>query len=168
MFRQRFPMTHPYRIFSIFVIAVSLVGVYAVRLQFAQDFARPSRSPLQALSSQPLPVERYLHTATLLPNGKVLVVGGTSDGAADGALQSALMYDPFKTDWAPVATPGVARYGHIAALLRNGKVLVAGGRNAGGLLKSAEIYDPATNLWTPTGAMIANRFRATATLLSSA
>src|SRR5262249_8598628 len=42
------------------------------------------------------------------------------------------------------------------------------GRNAGGLLKSAEIYDPATNLWTPTGAMIANRFRATATLLSSA
>src|SRR5262245_1038025 len=165
---HRFPLTHPRRIFSLLVIAVSMAVVYAVRLQFAQEFAVPSRSPLPALSSQPLPVARYLHTATLLPNGKALVVGGTSAGDAGGALQSALLYDPFKTDWTPVATPGAARYGHVAVLLRNGKVLVAGGRNAGGLLRSAEIYDPATNRWTATGAMRTNRFRATATLLAYA
>ena len=168
MFRHRFTMTHPHRIFSIFIFAVLLAGVYAVRLQFAQEFAPPSRSPLQALTSQPLPDARYLHTATLLPNGKVLVVGGTRSGDAGGALQSALLYDPFKTDWTTVAMPGAARYGHIAVLLRNGKVLVAGGRNDTGLLRSAEIYDPAANRWTTTGAMITNRFRATATLLAYA
>ncbi|HKQ72567.1 MAG TPA: kelch repeat-containing protein [Blastocatellia bacterium] len=165
---HRFPVIRSHRIFSLFIIAASLAGVYAVRSQFAQDFASSSRSPLQALSSQPLPVARYLHTATLLPNGKVLVVGGTSTGDAGGALRSALLYDPFKTDWTPVAAPGAERYGHIAVLLRNGNVLVAGGRNNSGLLRSAEIYDPVANNWTATGAMSANRFRATATLLAYA
>src|SRR5262245_34243316 len=99
MLNRRILVTRPRRIFSIFIIAASLAGVYVARRQFAQEFAAPSRSPLQALSSQPLPVARYLHTATLLPNGKVLIVGGASTGDAGGALRSALLYDPFKTDW---------------------------------------------------------------------
>jgi hypothetical protein len=58
-----------------------------------------------------------------------------------------------------------ARSGHIATMLPNGKVLVAGGVGSSGPLSSAELYDPATGTWTPTGTMNNYRYGPTATLL---
>ncbi len=66
-------------------------------------------------------VSRQYHTATLLPNGKVLVCGGLSGGS------SADLYDPDTNTWAPTGAMGAGRDGHTATLLADGTVLVCGG-----------------------------------------
>jgi hypothetical protein len=58
-----------------------------------------------------------------------------------------------------------ARSGHVAALLGNGKVLVAGGQNGSTTLASAELYDPSSGVWSTTGPLNTGRYQATATLL---
>jgi WD40 repeat protein len=99
------------------------------------------------------------HTATLLPNGKVLVAGGTTNTAA-----SAELYDPSTGTWALTSPMLSTRSLHTATLLTNGMVLVAGG--VGGLtLSSAELYDPVTGSWTLTASLIAGRNSFAATLL---
>ena len=102
---------------------------------------------------------RAHHTATLLPNGKILVTGGMG-GAV---LSSSELYEPATETWTPTGSMTVARTGHTATLLPNGKVLVTGGFGA---LASAELYDPATGMWTPTGSMATGRTGHTATLLT--
>ena len=65
------------------------------------------------------------------------------------------------------ASMNVARSGHTAVTLSDGRVLVAGGRAVdGSTLGSAEVYDPATNVWTGTASMAQRRARHTATLLA--
>jgi hypothetical protein len=107
---------------------------------------------------------RAFHTMTLLPNGKVLVTGGSD--AADGLISSAELYDPATGKWATVASMGTGRASHTATLLPNGKVLVAGGSGLDvALSASAELYDPATNTWAATGSMLSPRRFHTANLL---
>ena len=93
-------------------------------------------------------VSLQYHTATLLPDGKVLVVG-------DGTSQR---YDPAINTWIPTTYPNAAHFCGTATLLRDGRVLVAS-RNA------SELYDPVANTWTATGRMSIARFCPTATLL---
>jgi Galactose oxidase, central domain/Kelch motif len=90
------------------------------------------------------------HTATLLPNGKVLVAG----------YSSAELYDPAAGHWTATGNLGTARTGHTATLLPNGKVLVVGGGDI-----RAELYDPVTGVWTYTGSLGTARAGHTATLL---
>ena len=71
-----------------------------------------------------LATARFRHTATLLPNGKVLVAGGYDIGSY---LASAELYDPASGTWTATGSLATARYAHTATLLPNGKVLVAGG-----------------------------------------
>ncbi len=106
---------------------------------------------------------RYSQTATLLPDGKVLVVGGFGSSSF---LASAELFDPATGSWAPTGSLGTARGYHTATLLPNGKVLVAGGDN-GAPLASAELFDPATGTWAPTGSLSTAREFHTATLLSN-
>jgi len=106
-------------------------------------------------------VARYLHTATLLPNGKVLIAGGGNDTEF---LSSAELYDP-ATGWTATGSMSVIRAYHTATLLPNGKVLVVGGNGNFSAPGSAELYDPATGTWTPTGSTSILRFKHTATLL---
>jgi Galactose oxidase, central domain len=98
---------------------------------------------------------REHHTATLLPNGQVLVAGG--DNFTNGLLGSAELYNPATRTWSFTGTMSVPRNDHSAVLLRNGQVLVAGGANGSQILSSAELYDPATGTWTPTGNMTTAR-----------
>ena len=104
---------------------------------------------------------RWAHTATLLSNGKVLVVGGYG---VDGPLNNAELFDPATGTWNSAGTLNNARVGHTATLLANGKVLVAGGLDSG---KTAELYDPATQTWSLTGGLNIQRDWPTATLLAN-
>jgi surface antigen len=106
---------------------------------------------------------RNQHTATLLPNGRVLVAGGVSDGVE---LNSAEIYDQARNSWTFAAPMNSSRTLHSAVLLRDGRVLVVGAsRNQFGD-PLAEIYDAASNRWTIAGKVDDGRLGATATLLS--
>lgn len=110
------------------------------------------------------------HTATLLPNGKVLVAGGASTSLGYfEPLVNAELYDPATGTWATTGSLTTKRAGHTATLLGNGKVLVAGGHNgfSNSFLNSAELYNPATETWSATGSFGAPRMNHTATLLPS-
>src|SRR5213076_2153914 len=112
------------------------------------------------------------HTATLLPNGKVLVAGG---GDINGIRASAELYDPASGTWSATGSLATARSGHTATLLPNGKVLVAGGYVSVGdpygefftitFFASAELFDPASGTWRATGSLATARDYHTATLL---
>jgi hypothetical protein len=104
-------------------------------------------------------------TATLLPNGKVLVTDG--EGGATGYLASAELYDPATGTFTTTGSLAVARQSPTATLLGNGEVLIAGGWGADGPLASAELYDPATGTFTVTGSMSVERYGDTATLLGN-
>lgn len=110
------------------------------------------------------------YTAPLLPNGKVLVVGG-NDGTGHPSA-TAELYDPESGKWTTTGSLNTGRFNHKAILLPNGKVLVAGGYVAvvDPYLRliptaSAELYDPATGTWTATGDLNVARAVHTMTLL---
>ena len=86
---------------------------------------------------------RYGHTATLLPNGTVLIAGG------DDPLGSAEIYDPSTGRFKATGTMNTPRGGHTATLLADGRVLIA----AGSATASAELYDPSTGTFTLTGSL---------------
>jgi outer membrane protein assembly factor BamB len=100
---------------------------------------------------------RRYHTATLLPDGKVLIAGGTRRN--NEGLASAEVYDPVTGEFHATGSMAKARSVHMAALLANGKVLVAGGSDAANcfpcpaFLLGAEIYDPVAGTFSPTADM---------------
>lgn len=87
---------------------------------------------------------RYQHTATLLPNGKVLVVGG----GTPTETASTELYDPVTLTSSSGPALSAARRSHTATQLQDGSVLVVAGIGPGGLLSSVERYQPSTNTWT--------------------
>ena len=94
--------------------------------------------------------QHFGHTATLLPDGRVLVAGGACCGAEPNPVASAEIYDPGSGSWAATGSMGRPRVGHAATLLLDGKVLVTGGN---GEPSTAEMYDPSTGTWTLTGTL---------------
>jgi hypothetical protein len=106
---------------------------------------------------------RSYHTATLLPNGRVLVVGGNN---GSGAVTSAELYDPATSAWSPADSLNESRAQHIAVLLPDGRLLAASGTDGfGNFRTSSELYDPNLDQWSSAGAMSVGRAYATATLL---
>lgn len=103
--------------------------------------------------------------ATLLPNGKVLIAGGTD---AANVVNSTELYDPSSGSFSPGPNMSNPRKNHTQVLLANGKVLIADGYvdNTGKFTSaSTDLYDPATNLITPGPAMNNSRGLASAALL---
>jgi hypothetical protein len=87
-----------------------------------------------------LPTPRAGHTATVLPDGTVLVYGGT--GLAEQVLGAPEVFDPASLTFVPLSMDGaVPRTGHTATLLTDGRLLVAGGIGADGAPPPAEIWD---------------------------
>jgi len=109
---------------------------------------------------------RTAHSAFRLPDGKVLVVGGSNEGGT--APGSAELFDPGTGTWSPARSMSTARVNFAAAMLTDGKVLITGGWHlvSGTALNTAEQYDPATGLWSPIAAMGTPRYNQTATRLA--
>ena len=106
------------------------------------------------------------HTATRLPNGKVLLTGGCEPTEAAPPQ----LYDPATNTWSYSGTTvPPTRLWHTATLLPDGRVLLAGGRRSslGVVLATAALFDPATNAWLPVPNMRYQRLDHTSTLLPS-
>jgi hypothetical protein len=174
------------------LIVAVLIGI---RLLIGPPNVGPSPIPGPSRDATPVPTEqraaawtvsgsmaevRTDYTATLLVDGRVLVVGGDrGPDATPRALASAEVYDPATGTWTGTGSLVTGRFSHTATLLADGKVLVAGGTDSGRgrqtsegedfrscvCLASAELYDPASGTWTVTGSMITDRGDHTATLL---
>jgi N-acetylneuraminic acid mutarotase len=111
----------------------------------------------------PMSTIRKRHTATMLANGKVLVVGGeTSDGIATNLAE---LYDPATGTWTPAGALAAPASYHTTTRLPNNMVLVVGGKNGSTTLATAQLYNPATNTWAAPLAIANGRFDHSATLL---
>jgi hypothetical protein len=108
---------------------------------------------------------RHFHTATLLRDGKVLIVGGSDDRPT-----SAEMSDPVTGTFARTGDMTTARSRFTATLLDDGRVLITGGDLFTGTAppkSTAELFDPSTGTFTPTGDMVMAQIGGTATLLNN-
>ena len=94
-----------------------------------------------------LAAARGWHAATLLTDGRVLVIGGW-DG--DDDVASAEVWDPATNAFSPAGSLTAVHDGHTATPLLDGRVLVVGGvGTTPGFLASAEVWDPATKAFEP-------------------
>jgi hypothetical protein len=100
-----------------------------------------------------LVVPRSRHTATLLDNGRVMLVGGEDDGYLQIANVEFIDLDAGTSTAGP--SLNVARYEHAAVKLADGSVIVAGGFGPGGHLDSVERFDGTS--WTTLSPLDAAR-----------
>ena len=105
---------------------------------------------------------RTHHSASLLPDGRVLAIGGWDGSATQASVD---IYNPATGVWASATAMVTARRDHTATLLKTGNVLVVGGHNTSALA-SAELYNPTVGTWLPVTNMTTPRFLHTATLLA--
>lgn len=106
---------------------------------------------------------RAAHTATLLPDGIVLLTGGFSH--EETAVVTTELFNPQTNQFNLSSEMSMPRQSHTATLLNNGTLLIAGGLNDD-YLATAELYDPQTGQMTPTGSMNVARSGHTAVLLN--
>ena len=129
-----------------------------------------------------LATARYSHTASVLPDGRVLIVGGwsgavTATGSYAGkAVATAEVYDAGSGTFSIAGSLATARISHAAATLPGGKILIVGGSDsadptrltaAPNPLASVELYNPAARSFTPAPSMTMPRVGPTATVLAS-
>jgi hypothetical protein len=157
--------TETFKVASLLLSLVLAVLTYTSSAQTAGTF-KPTGN---------MTTPRFLHMATLLADGRVLIAGGVRIEAGTFPnffkdLASAELYNPLTGAFTPtgeMTTPRTAYTGTLT-LLPDGKVLAAGGRGVDGQARaSAEIYDPRTGRFTVTGDMTRPRFGHTATVLNN-
>lgn len=112
------------------------------------------------LEGPPLAGARWGHTATLLSDGRVVIIGGQEKPSK--ALNTVEIYDPTGNTWSAGASSSKNRgEGHTATVMDDGKILVVGDDD----YASAEIYDPSSDNWSDAGTLNHPRVWASSTLL---
>jgi hypothetical protein len=148
------------------LLAGGVATAYDHSAQPAQDRAvvyNPASGDFHAVA--PMSTARALHTATLLPNGTVLIAGG--ERTRIDSLASTELYLPATATFQPAQPMSLSRQAHTATRLTSGQVLITGGYSAalGNFAAAAETYDPASGTFRLTGVMSTGRQLHTATLL---
>jgi N-acetylneuraminic acid mutarotase len=133
----------------------------AIEIYRSAEIYDPQKGGFTA--SADLTVKRHKHDAVLLADGRVLIVGGSDERDSRGAYTNVEIYDPKTKNFAGIGDMRLSRYKlqGTTILLKNGRVLIAGGAN------QAEIFDPAKNSFEiAPGKFETARLFSTATLLA--
>lgn len=122
-------------------------------------------------SASAMTTARFEHTATLLEDGRVLIAGGLgADVTGTKPIASTELFDPAAGSFVRSTDLSEARSNHVAAMLADKTVLVAGGLGGSGGgdsgLASAEVFDPRRGSWTKVASLTQGRTGATATGLA--
>jgi hypothetical protein len=97
---------------------------------------------------------RYAFTATTMASGKILVAGGDDGSLTPGSALSSVQIYTSGSGWAAAESMKKVRVDGAAVLLKDDRILVAGGTDASGVAQNtAEIYDPSSGHWSLTGTM---------------
>lgn len=120
----------------------------------AQDAEQPSAE---------LNIARKAHTATTLPDGRVLIAGGEN---STGQVEYSELYDPVARTFSLSAMLNISRADHTATKLADGRILIIGGHDRDGSLKSAELFDSGTNAFSLGPTLTRARSGHTATILT--
>jgi hypothetical protein len=132
------------------------------RLQAIAELYDPDQGEAQVAATMQAP--RWWHSATLLDDGQVLVLGGI--GEAEGKIPPTELYDPAAGRFVIGERMAKPRSRHTATLLDDGRVLVVGGMGRNGAaLRMAELYDPVTGAFTSSSDKATPRTGHTATRL---
>ncbi|MGH9754028.1 MAG: kelch repeat-containing protein [Blastocatellia bacterium] len=150
-----------------FLIAVCVMAATTTILPFVEEALLASADNGSVSRAVTMSEPRSGHTATLLPDGRVLLIGGMISVRGDEvSTASTEIYDPQTGATMPSGNLLTPRAGHTATLLPDGGVLVTGGGADQKALVSAELYRAKTEEFVPVGPMSAPRERHSATLLS--
>lgn len=139
---------------TVTITTVAIIGVVAAvtTVRTTDSASSPVDSP-RVVRVGEMNVERAAHQATLLPNGQVLITGGCAGRGCAPFHRSVEVYDPASRGFQARAPMTIPRASHTATLLRDGRVLVAGGWSGQRATPSAEVYDVEANQWSPVGDM---------------
>src|SRR4030095_10867084 len=156
---------------AIAILSVGVASSLAARGQGrvghdAGEASASERSSVGSLVPAPaMSAGRIAHSATALPDGRVLVAGGFLE---KGSTRGAEIYDSDAGRFSPLPAMLATRHSHTATLLPDGNVLIAGGYGEGTTtLAAAEVFDPNTNSFVPTGSLVAARAGHVAALLNN-
>ena len=139
-------------------------GSQTVRPTATAELFHPGTGRWTKVGSMRIP--RFEHTASLLPDGRVLIAGGI--GMRRGTVvpvASAEVFDPVTRAFGQTGNMATARADHAAVTLEDGRVLVVGGDNGSAALATAEIFDPARGRWSRATPLARPRRGLAATLL---
>ena len=145
-------------------IATALKGfnsTYAARKSFRvslKAYAQDNES-----ATRDLHIARKGHTATILSDGKILIIGGENQ---EGQVEDSEVYDPNDGTFLLTAKLNIARANHTTTKLADGRILVVGGHNHDGFLRSTELFDPKSNRFAPGPSLLQARSGHTATILA--
>ena len=130
------------------------------------EIFNPATSSFSSTGIGAMATPRRGAVAAPLPDGRVLVAGGSYDDGTEHFLSSAEVFNPATGAFAPISDMGVARVRAAAAPLPDGRVLIAGGNDGSVRLSSAEVFNPATGTFTPVNDMGGPRAREAAVTLA--
>ena len=110
-------------------------------------------------------VPRAAHTASALPDGRVLIAGGCTRDSCEGITASTELVDPATGASTPGPDMREPRVGHAAVTLADGRILLIGGFGPGTVTGTTDLFDPASGTMAPGPDLIEPRADPVAILL---
>jgi hypothetical protein len=138
----------PFRL-SVATIAVTILVASLVSHARSASAVAPIRNLGSIRLATSMLEPRSDQSATLLPDGTVLIAGGMRRN--QNFYRSAEIFDPATNQFSHTGDMSIARVGHEAVLLSSGKVLILGGWIGHTVTDSVEEYDPATKKFVVIG-----------------